>query len=220
MGERFLLQKGGRMIASVLKLNRSDCKALKITDPYSIHRTVYSLFPKDGDRERDFLFADKGGDFNVRRILILSKRPPLQPEYGTVESKEIPESFFNWDTYGFEIRLNPTKREKNSGKIVPVQGTEKQESYIKKEKLLEWFCVKSENWGFNTDKNSLQIQSTDVQAFEKGNSQVTQNSATFIGKLQVKNRSLFIKSFEEGIGRGKSFGFGLLELVPLREQNK
>jgi CRISPR system Cascade subunit CasE len=168
--------------------------------------------------ERDFLFADKGGDLNERRILILSKRLPLQPEYGLVESKTIPASFFKWDTYGFEIRLNPTKREKNSGKIVPVQGTEKQESYVKKKKLLEWFCVKSENWGFSTDHDSLQIQRTDVQAFEKDNRQVTQNSATFIGKLRVKDRSLFIKSFEEGIGRGKSFGFGLLELVPLQEQ--
>jgi len=208
------------MIATVLKLSHSDCKSLKIIDPYSIHRTVYSLFPKDGDRERDFLFADKGGDFNERRILILSKRLPLHPEYGTVESKMIPESFFNWDTYGFEVRLNPTKREKSGGKIVPVQGTEKQDSYMKKEKLLKWFCAKSESWGFGTDHDSLQIQSTDVQAFEKDNRQITQNSATFIGKLRVKDRSLFIKSFEEGIGRGKSFGFGLLELVPLQEQNK
>jgi CRISPR system Cascade subunit CasE len=34
------------MIASVLRLSRSDCKALRVTDPYSIHRVVYSLFPK------------------------------------------------------------------------------------------------------------------------------------------------------------------------------
>jgi CRISPR system Cascade subunit CasE len=206
------------MIASMLKLSRSDCKAFKITDPYSIHRTVYSLFPKIENTERDFLFADKGGSFNERRILILSKRSPRQPEYGTVESKAIPESFLNCDTYGFEIRLNPTKREKNSGKIIPVQGTEKQDSYLKKKKLLEWFCAKSETWGFSTDHGSLQIQSTDIQVFEKDNKQITQNSVTFTGKLRVKDRALFIKSFEEGIGRGKGFGFGLLELVPLREQ--
>jgi CRISPR system Cascade subunit CasE len=206
------------MIASTLKLNRSAYRAFKITDPYSIHRTVYSLFPKIENTERDFLFADKGGNFDERRILILSKRSPLQPEYGTVESKVIPESFLNCDTYGFEIRLNPTKREKNSGKIIPVQGTEKQDSYLKKKKLLEWFCAKSESWGFSTDHNSLQIQSTDVQIFEKGNKQIIQSSVTFIGKLRVKNRVLFIKSFEEGIGRGKAFGFGLLEIVPLQEQ--
>jgi CRISPR system Cascade subunit CasE len=205
------------MIASILTLDRFDCKALKITDPYSIHRVIYSLFPKTDNKERDFLFSDKGGSFNERKILILSKRPPLQPEHGAIESREIPASFLNWDYYGFEIRLNPTKREKTSGKIVPVQGREKQGEKTKREKLLEWFCSKSESWGFVTERESLQIQSRGVQSFEKQNGQVTQNVATFIGKLKVKDRPLFIKNFEEGIGRGKSFGFGLLEIVPLRE---
>jgi CRISPR system Cascade subunit CasE len=210
MGHGFLSQKGGGMIASILTLSRFDCKALKITDPYSVHRTVYSLFPKTGEGERDFLFADKGGGFNERRILILSKRPPLQPEHGSVDPKDIPGSFLNWDCYGFETRLNPVKREKGGGKIVPIRG---------RENLLEWFCVKSESWGFTTDRESLQIQGSGVQSFEKQNGEVTQNVAVFIGTLKVKDRPLFVKSFEEGIGRGKSFGFGLLELIPLREQS-
>jgi CRISPR system Cascade subunit CasE len=217
VGKGFLLQKGGRMIASVLKLSFSDCKTLRITDPYSVHRTVYSLFPKTDNKERDFLFADKGGNFNERKILILSKRPPLQPEHGAIESREIPSSFLNWDYYGFEIRLNPTKREKTSGKIVPVQGTEKQGEKTKREKLLEWFCSKSESWGFVTERESLQIQSSGIQSFEKQDNLVTQNMAPCIGKLKVSDRPRFIQSFEEGVGRGKSFGFGLLEIVPLRE---
>ena len=32
------------MIASVLHLTRADVKALKITDTYSLHRVVYSIF--------------------------------------------------------------------------------------------------------------------------------------------------------------------------------
>jgi CRISPR system Cascade subunit CasE len=209
MGKGFLLQKGGRMIASILTLSRSDYKTLRITDAYSIHRVIYSLFPKTGEGERDFLFADKGGNFNERKILIFSKRPPLPPEYGAIESKEIPASFLNQDMYGFEIRLNPVKREKAGGKILPIRG---------RENILEWFCSKSEGWGFITERESLQIQSSGVQSFKKQDNQVIQNAATFIGKLKVKDRSLFIKSFEEGIGRGKSFGFGLLEILPLREQ--
>ncbi|GHV71411.1 type I-E CRISPR-associated protein Cas6/Cse3/CasE [Spirochaetia bacterium] len=199
------------MIASVLKLNRSDFRQLKITDPYSIHRTVYSLFPQD-EGGRDFLFVDKGGDFNERHILILSKRPPQIPAYGTIESKNIPGSFLGLDYYGFEVRLNPTKRDKKDAKIVPITG---------RENLIEWFCAKSETWGFKTERESLQIQSTGVQTFNKQNDQlgktaVTQNAATFTGKLKIIDRALFIKSFEQGIGRGKSFGFGLLQIVPLQ----
>jgi CRISPR system Cascade subunit CasE len=205
------------MIAAVLSLSFSDCKIHRITDPYSVHRVVYSLFPKIEGEERDFLFADKGGSRNQRRILILSKRPPLRPEYGCIETREIPASFLNWDRYGFEVRLNPTKRDKASGKIVPAQGTERQDGETKRKKLREWFCAKSERWGFLTDPETLHIQSNDVQRFDKqNNGQVTQNAATFIGKLQVTDRSRFIESFEEGMGRGKGFGFGLLELVPLK----
>ncbi|MFP3042863.1 type I-E CRISPR-associated protein Cas6/Cse3/CasE [Treponema primitia] len=195
------------MIASLLKLSRSDFEKLRINDPYGIHRAVYSLFPKTGDG-RDFIFVDKGGNFNERQILILSKRSPEKPDYGTIESKNIPEPFLNQDHYGFEIRLNPTKREKNGGKIVPIMG---------KENLAEWFCSKSERWGFVTERESLQIQFTGVQTFDKQNGQVTQNVVNFIGKLRVNDRSLFIKSFEQGIGRGKSFGFGLLEIIPLQD---
>jgi CRISPR system Cascade subunit CasE len=193
------------MIASVLKLSRSDFKNLRITDPYSIHRVIYSLFPKENG-DRDFLFVDKGGDLEERRILILSKRPPLCPEYGIIEQKNIPDSFLKEDRYGFEIRLNVVKRSKQNGKIVAI---------FDRASLFEWFCSKSESWGFITERDSLQIQSTGVQTFNKQGNQITQNAVIFIGKLRVKDRTLFVKSFEEGIGRGKGFGFGLLQIVPL-----
>ena len=71
------------IIASVLTLSRRDISALKITDPYSIHRVVFSLF-EDVRSEADkvagmssgILFADLGGDHESRRILLLSNRPP------------------------------------------------------------------------------------------------------------------------------------------------
>ncbi|MPN58153.1 hypothetical protein SDC9_205854 [bioreactor metagenome] len=43
------------------------------------------------------------------------------------------------------------------------------------------------------------------------------NECTFTGVLEVVDRKSFIKSFCEGIGRGKAFGFGLLQLLPLYE---
>ena len=43
------------LIASVLHLDRRAVKALRITDPYSLHRVVYSLYPdvrSDTDKSR------------------------------------------------------------------------------------------------------------------------------------------------------------------------
>jgi len=201
------------MIASVLKLTRADCQALGLKDAYSVHRIVYSLFPKQDQETRDFLFADKGGDWNCRQILLLSARRPATPERGEIESKEIPASFLIYDDYGFEVILNPTRRNGPTQKTTPVRGVEN---------LREWFIQKAPSWGFEVDANSLQVLHIGVKKFEKQKEgktfEQTHGSATFIGKLKVLDRQVFIKSFEQGIGRAKGFGFGLLQIVPIRKQ--
>ena len=113
------MEGGGTMIASVLRLNRADCKALAIKDAYSLHKVVYSLFPEQHDQTRDFLYADKGGDWNCRRILVLSNRKPETPEFGEIESRNVSESFLQWDNYGFEVTVNPTRRNGPSKKTTP-----------------------------------------------------------------------------------------------------
>jgi len=193
------------MIASVLRLNRSDCKALKITDAYSIHRVVYDLFPGES---RDFLFADKGGDFHTRQILILSDHSPATPQFGEIESKPIPDSFLEHDHYGFEVTLNPTKRDKQTGKTVAIRG---------RENLRKWFLDKAPSLGFEIQVESLEIRNAGVQTFDLGKGKiVTHNSASFVGKLQVTDRVKFQNSFRRGIGRAKGFGFGLFQIIPLQ----
>lgn len=56
------------MIASVLHLDRKAVKVLRITDPYSLHRVVYSLYEdardagqKNISQTSGILFADQGG---------------------------------------------------------------------------------------------------------------------------------------------------------------
>jgi CRISPR system Cascade subunit CasE len=188
-------------------LSRSDCKALKITDAYSIHRVVYGLFPGDA---RDFLFVDKGGDFNSRQILILSGRSPETPHHGEIESKRIPEGFLEHEHYGFETTINPTKRDQQTGKTVAIRG---------RENLLPWFLKKAPSLGFEIQADSLEIRHAGVQTFDLGEGKiVTHNSALFVGKLKVTDRKKFQESFRKGIGRAKAFGFGLLQIVPLQMQ--
>lgn len=197
------------MIASVLKLSRADCKALELKDAYSIHRIIYSLFPKQDNETRNFLFADKGGDWNYRQILILSKRKPETPEFGEIISKEIPESFLGWDYYGFEVIVNPIQRNGPSKKTMPIRGMEN---------LHKWFIQRAATMGFEVEPESLQVTRIGVQRFDKDKEvTITHGTATFIGKLKVIDRQVFIKSFEQGIGRAKGFGFGLLQIVPIQK---
>lgn len=203
------------MIASVLRLSRSDFMKIKdsnngVFDTYTIHKIVYSLFPKEDENTRSFLFAYKGGDFNEKRILILSKNNPLNPEIGTIESQNIPVDFLKQDYYGFEVLVNPVKRDSKSGKMIAVRG---------KENIAAWFVEKSKSLGFEVLENSLSVSDTNVLQFTKDNKKVTLGKALCVGRLKVTDRELFIKTFEDGIGKGKAFGFGLFQVVPLTNQN-
>lgn len=202
------------MIASVLSLSRSDIKELKITDPYSLHRIVYGLFDdvrseeqKKASASSGILYADKGGDFKCRNILLLSNRKPNIPIFGKVVFREIPEAFLQHEMYRFEVTINPTKRDKNTHKIVPIKG---------REKVLQWFLAKTPtSWGFSVNPETLQIINLSVKKFEKKGAVITQGSATLQGELTVMDRDKFKISFQQGIGRGRAFGFGLLQIVPI-----
>ena len=203
------------MIAGVLNLTWRDMKSAGVTDAYSIHRVVYDLFAdvrnadqKNASVPSGILFADKGGDGVSRQILFLSDRRPKEPRFGNVQVKEIPDQFLNHDVYRFETIVNPTKRDSKTGKLVPLRT---------REDIAAWFTQKSEKtWGFATDQSGLEVHSIKVVRFEKKGDKVTIGQARMTGTLRVKDRALFIKSFKQGIGRGRSFGCGLLQIVPVQ----
>lgn len=208
------------MIASVLHLDRKAVKALRITDPYSLHRVVYSLYEdvrsdseKQSSQTSGILFADQGGDFFSRKILMLSDRPPaecVEGEYGEVQSKSIPDDFLDYDRYRFQVTVNPTRRDSASKKLFPVKGREAIEG---------WFCERAEKgWGFKVVPENLQVDQVNVQRFKgKGKNPITIAQATLKGELRVIDPEQFKHSFERGIGRARSFGCGLLQIVPITD---
>ena len=203
------------MIASVLRLGPKDIKTLRITDDYSLHRVVYSLFEdcrsdseKNASVPSGFLYADKGGDRNCRLILLLSDREPRTPEHGVLESKSVDEKFLTFDRYRFEVVINPTKRDSKSRKIIALRD---------REKIAQWFIEKAPaSWGFIVHASSLQVKTLQAKHFVKQNHSVSHGGAELTGELEVVDRSLFINSFQQGIGRGRAFGFGLLQIAPLK----
>jgi CRISPR system Cascade subunit CasE len=203
------------MIASALHLSRADVKALKITDAYSLHIAIYSLFDdvrsledKQKSIPSGILYADKGGDFHGRKILMLSNRQPNIPEYGELSIKKIADSFLDYENYRFEVVMNPTKRENLSRKIIALRT---------REDITAWFIEKAPQWGFKISPQHLEVRETEVKRFEKkkGGQTVTQGQAKLIGRLTVTDKEKFVQSFQNGIGRGRAFGCGLLQIVPL-----
>lgn len=209
-----------KLIASVLHLDRKAVQALKINDAYGLHKAVYSLFPdvrsaeeKQASKPSGFLYADQGGDYKSRKILLLSDREPMAQidnQYGEVQSKIISPSFLQHDTYRFKAVVNPTCRDSASRKLVPIKG---------RDAIAQWFMERAQaSWGFNVVPLQLQVDSTDVLSFkDKAQRQITLAQAQIQGVLQVADRQQFIQSFSQGIGRGRAFGCGLLQIVPFVE---
>ncbi len=212
-----------QMIASVLYLDRQAIQKLKVTDIYSLHRVVYSLYPdvRSEDEKRSshrsgILYADQGGDVTTRKILLLANRAPaesVEGQHGQVISKPVPEYFLEHDTYRFKVLVNPTRRDSASRKLLPVK---------ERDAVGRWFCERSpESWGFSPAAEHLQIDKVDVMRFKaRQENTVTISQAHVQGLLRVTDRSLFQRSFRQGIGRARSFGCGLLQIVPINQNSQ
>lgn len=207
-----------RLFASALYLDPPALKALAVTDAYSLHRVVYSLYEDVRDEESKLaskpsgiLYADHGGDARGRRILMLADRPPadaVNGRYGHVQRKEVPEHFLAHDYYRFKVIVNPTRRDRTSRRLIPVKG---------REGVAQWFAERAPSrWGFVVEGGTPYVDRIEVLQFsDKAGRNVTISQAHVRGWLRVADRERFINSFSRGIGRARTFGCGLLQITPI-----
>ena len=206
------------MIASVLHLDRKSVKVLRITDAYSLHRVVYSLYEdvRDTDQKNSsttsgILYADQGGDVRGRKVLMLANRKPsdtVDGQHGEVQSKSIPGDFLDHAQYRFKVVVNPTRRNSASRKLEAVRG---------REAVAQWFIARAtQSWGFEVSSQNLQVDKIEVLTFkDKQRRTVTIGQAHIQGELRIADQNQFTKSFTQGIGRARAYGCGLLQIVPI-----
>ena len=194
------------MFVTKLMLDVSCCHKRKLSDDYSIHRLVYSLFPLKEGFSRDFLYVDKGAKMGTRQVIVLSQEEPSLPDDIVSQTIVVGDNFFDYDRYRFEVLLNPVTKDSKTKKRVPVIG---------QYPLIRWFLEHQEKWGIEVDEKALEVfcrQSRTI--LQKGQSCVF-HTVLFRGILKVSNRDVFRHSFEQGIGHGKAFGYGMLQLAPI-----
>ncbi len=208
---------------SALHLDRKAVRALKITDPYSLHRVVYSLFPdvrseqeKHSHIQSGIVYADQGGSFDgyepVRKVLMISDRAPadsIEGQYGEVMCKPLSEEFLNHRCYQFKVQVNPVRKDKQTGKRMAIKG---------REPTRQWFMDRApRSWGFEVDPVRFQVDTIEVLQFrkQKDGPQITIGKAHLQGVLTVTDPEQFKQSFKNGIGKGRAFGCGLLQIIPM-----
>ena len=174
------------------RLTRESFKLF--SDSYQIHRTVMSGFPSDvGRKDNSILFF-----IDNESVLIQSQvKPNWTDKPFDSQCKEFVIDFQKGQQLNFKLRANPVVR--SNKKVYPIK---------EEQKLVEWLQKQGQKHGFSID--FVSVSKNEVLSFSGKTGEQTHNSVMFSGKLTVENIELFKSSVENGIGRGKAFGLGLL----------
>ena len=197
-----------------IDLTPNVVKEQKITDTYSLHRVVYDQFDltgscEEGQRQAP-LWTVSNGDV-VKKLIILSSIEPRNVESEAVMQarsvKEMPEDLLEHSDYLFKITVNPVLVRRNEKlKVIPIKDV----TEIKK-----WFvnkCLKN-RMEFNCSSLDLIAKKADI--FKANNNKNVINKCVVQGQLKVIDPEKFRYAIFNGIGRSKTFGCGLMQVLPI-----
>ena len=193
----------------------------EITNLYELHRTIMQAYPADQERKKAavlFRVEQHNGLYSSNpKVLVQSTAKPdwrfLEAEKNylfepKILVKEYTPNITNNDVFRFTLRANPTRRIKETRKLIGI---------VKELELIEWIRTKGDQYGFSMDFDSLVIRKIPPYTmYKKQENEVIKISllaTDFSGYLQVVDREKFLIGVVEGIGRGRSFGCGLLSLA-------
>jgi len=210
------------MILSKLTLNPlSRLVQKELGNQYELHRSLMSAFPPQTDRvTAGVLYRLENSRNPLQNGIPILVQSVTEPDWRTLETradylfctpilkKIVPSSALLQGSFQFTLRANPTQRDNKSRKLIPIQ---------KEEQLVEWIMQKGSQNGFSIIKNSLLIRKIPPLLIFKSQGGTTLHiqiqMTDFSGRLQVSNADQFLLAWQNGVGRGKAFGCGLLYLA-------
>jgi CRISPR system Cascade subunit CasE len=187
---------------------------------YELHRTIMRGFPDKTTREQaKVLFRlEKRLDRNqyFQTVLVQSSIAPdwrfleTQNSYlhhSPIQVKQADLVFKERQMFRFFLRANPCYRESKSKRIYGLYAFKEQ---------MNWIMRKAEQNGFTFWQESVQINKYPYLEIQKKNEaevyDIQLNIVDFSGFLQIANPDFFLDGMKNGIGRGRSFGCGMLSL--------
>lgn len=200
------------LYAGKIILKPTAMARLRIRDRYSLHRMVLDLYPcretdGKGPFARDVQWADRGEHLAGREVLLLGNRPPLTedlPDDVRVMVKKLPDTFLEHEIYRIRMDVNPCRCVDGRRQAVPRGELEK------------WLHDKAERSGFTF--THLQIGRYSATRFVKEGHRVTFAELRVDGIVRVLDADLFKQTVANGFGRGKAFGYGLMQIIPISLQ--
>ena len=223
-----------------MEVDAEIARSERIFDNYAWHRKLWECSPERPGADRDFLTRIDPLD-GAFRLWVLSKNQPVCPAWCPQEDfsiNEIAPSFLSHRLYAFDLKANPVKAivqrdaqgqpllkangKRKSGKRIPLTDPVALENWIVRKgetRCLDQATDSPVPGGFRIVKDKpLEISPMVEEQFRKNSQSAYHGGVRFRGTLEVTDRDCFIRTYQEGIGSAKGFGFGLLLLAPLSKQ--
>lgn len=182
----------------------------KVFDIYSLHKIVYSHFELTRSDDELKQSNASGIQWKVisdlpecKRILIFSDRPAIPNDGIQIQSKVVPENLLIHSAYTFDVVVNPTYK---------ANGEKNYRACVTPEAVKDWMLRRAELWG--VDINSISIETISTHKIKK-QSAMKLVQAHVKGSFTVTDRAKLKDAFNKGIGRSRTYGCGLLQILPI-----
>jgi CRISPR system Cascade subunit CasE len=204
------------MYISQLVLNARNREVLRdLSNAHKLHQRIMQAFPDEEDREKPredwhILFRQEPDN---DQVLVQSAIEPdwsILPE-GYLMNCKGPKSFdLDPDNltagrvFQFRLRANPSKRDPKTKKTI---------GFYHRADQLAWLERQGDRCGFCLHVVDV-IPSPNVFGIkQKGTAPIRLTTALYQGTLEVTNSAAFFPVVQQGLGRGKSYGCGLLSIA-------
>lgn len=206
------------MYLSRLVLNVHEMAVLRdLSNAHKLHQRIMQAFPDEENRTRPredwhILFRQEP-DHDV--VLVQSD---LQPDWSRLPNRYLQssdfkevnltaEQFLSHRIFQFRLRANPSKRDKQTSKII---------GFYQQSDQLAWLERQGNRYGFQLLGVDV-IPSPNVFGIkQQGQAPVRLVTVLYQGVLKVTDPSMFLTGIQQGVGRGKSYGCGLLSIMKFR----
>lgn len=207
------------MYLSKVTVKKSYATRNAFRDAYKRHQFVMTLFgalEDNAPRESENIlwrYEEKDASivFLVSSEVVPSLdniRNPTIREASTLESKpmsEFVEKIAHLPIISYAIEVNPTRRESRSGKTIPLTTDDE---------IQQWWDKKLHTIGLERHENDIVIEKLPVVTGFKqnGKHRMTFSAAKIVGRATVLDPEKVVQAVLQGVGRGKSFGLGMLSI--------
>lgn len=205
------------MYLSQLVLNGRDRTVLRdLSNAHALHQRIMQAFPDEQcnnprtdwnilfrqEPNSDVILVQSGLEPDWSQLpkgyLTKQAMKPFEPQTSQLEAGRIVQ---------FRLKANPSKRDKQTGKIIGLLHQADQMAWLERQASQHGFSLLSAN--VVPTANVFGVKS-------KGTAPIRIVTVLYQGVLQITDPGLFVAAIQQGIGRGRSYGCGLLSIAPIQ----